>query len=146
MRVPLFARESVGLVGKRVIWALGVIGACLGMAGPLAAQSADAPAQSVSAPLLSRPLTQHAGLEGRLIWVDGYANLDWLSSRAGIASVVEKMRQAHLNTVVFGAKMFGGRHSIPLRLPRPSPSGRAIRFRLATICSALSSPKRTRAA
>jgi len=119
MRVPLFARESVGLVGKRVIWALGVIGACLGMAGPLAAQSAGAPAQSVSAPLLSRPLTQHAGLEGRLIWVDGYANLDWLSSRAGIASVVEKMRQAHLNTVVFGAKMFGGQALYPSAIAPP---------------------------
>lgn len=67
-------------------------------------------------PLVSRAITQAAGLEGRLVWVDGYANLDVLSSRAGIAALMERMRRARVNTVVFGAKMFGGHALYPSKV------------------------------
>lgn len=87
--------------------------------GPAVAQPAATPPGSASAPLVSRALTQQAGLEGRLIWVDGYANLDWLATRAGIAGVVAKMKQARLNTIVFGAKMFGGQTLYPSEIAPP---------------------------
>ena len=73
-----------------------------------AAPSRAAEGASGNGPLLSRGITSDAGLEGRVVWIDGYANLDVLATRAGIAGLMEKMRRAHINTVVFGAKMFGG--------------------------------------
>ncbi len=87
-------------------------GAGAGLAGLitvllLAAGAAPAGAQQPDR-LLSRAITREAGLEGRLVWVDGYANVDVLSSRAGIAGLTERIRQARLNTICFGAKMFGG--------------------------------------
>ncbi len=74
----------------------------------LATAGAGAENGPTATPLVGRAVTQAAGLEGRLVWIDGYANLDVLSSRAGIAGLMEKMRRARVNTVVFGAKMFGG--------------------------------------
>ncbi|MBI3948527.1 MAG: family 10 glycosylhydrolase [Armatimonadetes bacterium] len=72
-------------------------------------------------PLVSRAVTRAADLEGRLVWVDGYANLDALASRQGIAALMESVRRARANTVVFGAKMFGGQALYPSKVaPRLS--------------------------
>ncbi|MDH7568128.1 MAG: family 10 glycosylhydrolase [Armatimonadota bacterium] len=98
-------RRGAGFGHGAGAWVLYV---CCFLFLPMAVQ-----AQPAELPLISAAVTRAAGLEGRLVWVDGYANMDVLGSRAGIAALMEQMRRARVNTVVLGAKMFGGQTLFP---------------------------------
>src|SRR5690349_6067272 len=54
-------------------------------AGPAHAQSPNLPSSG-----LLQLVTKNVGLEGRVLWMDGTANLDRLRTRAGVAAVMEK--------------------------------------------------------
>src|SRR5947207_12718956 len=69
---------------------------------------AGAYAQAVNFQGVAQALTRQAGLEGRVLWIDGTANLDRLNSRQAVASVMERCRAAHLNTVVVEVKPISG--------------------------------------
>jgi uncharacterized lipoprotein YddW (UPF0748 family) len=65
-------------------------------------------AQDVSVSGLFQAVARQTGLEGRVLWMDGSANLDRLSTRQGVAAVLEKCRRAHVNTVVVDVKPLSG--------------------------------------
>lgn len=67
-----------------------------------------APASAHSSKGLATVVARHAGLEGRVLWMDGTANLELLDSRAKVAAVMEKCRRANLNTVVVDVKPLSG--------------------------------------
>ncbi|MBI3912283.1 MAG: family 10 glycosylhydrolase, partial [Armatimonadetes bacterium] len=67
-----------------------------------------AAAQLSPPPLVAGGLAQAAGLEGRVLWVDGLANLAVLRSREGIDQIFERCHAAHINTVVVDAKPLNG--------------------------------------
>jgi uncharacterized lipoprotein YddW (UPF0748 family) len=76
---------------------------CILLAGPTAAR-----AQSLNFQGVAQALTRQAGLEGRVLWIDGTANLDRLNSRQAVAGVLERCRAARLNTVVVEVKPLSG--------------------------------------
>jgi uncharacterized lipoprotein YddW (UPF0748 family) len=47
-------------------------------------------------------------LEGRVMWLDGTANLDRLNSREGVARVLDKCVKANINTIVVDVKPLSG--------------------------------------
>ena len=49
-----------------------------------------------------------AGLEGRVLWLDATANLQRLNTREAVAAVLDRCRQAHINTVVLDVKPLSG--------------------------------------
>src|SRR5439155_13181836 len=53
-------------------------------------------------------VTKNAGLEGRVLWKDGTANLDRLKTREGVAEIMEKCRKARINTVIVDVKPLSG--------------------------------------
>ncbi len=57
---------------------------------------------------LSQVVVQRAGAEGRVLWLDGTANLQRLSTREGLAAVLDRCKQAHINTVVVDVKPLSG--------------------------------------
>ncbi len=57
---------------------------------------------------VSRAVLNRAGVEGRVMWLDGTANLERLSTRAGVAGVMERCRNAGINTVVVDVKPLSG--------------------------------------
>ena len=114
-----------------------------GAADPAAPQS-PAPPMSPPAegplPVLATAVARQANLEGRVLWMDGTANLKRLSTREGVAAVFDKCKQANINTVVVDVKPLGGQvlynstvapqlrewKGLPLpRRVRPAPDGRA---------------------
>src|SRR5947208_11277000 len=69
---------------------------------------AAAQAQAINAQGIAQALTRQAGLEGRVLWIDATANLDRLSTRPGVAAVLERCRSARINTVVVEVKPLSG--------------------------------------
>src|SRR5437763_13739043 len=69
---------------------------------------AAARAQAINAQGIAQALTRQAGLEGRVLWMDATANLDRLSSRQGVAAVLDRCRTARINTVVVEVKPLSG--------------------------------------
>jgi uncharacterized lipoprotein YddW (UPF0748 family) len=67
-----------------------------------------ASAQAVNTRGVAQALTRQAGLEGRVLWIDGTANLDRLTSRAAVAAMLDRCRAARLNTVVVEVKPLCG--------------------------------------
>ena len=67
-----------------------------------------AQAQAINAQGIAQALTRQAGLEGRVLWIDATANLDRLSTRQGVAAVLERCRMARINTVVVEVKPLSG--------------------------------------
>jgi uncharacterized lipoprotein YddW (UPF0748 family) len=65
-------------------------------------------AQTVTSKGIASAVVRQAGLEGRVLWMDGPANLDTLSTRAGVARVLDKCRRANINTVVIDVKPLSG--------------------------------------
>src|SRR5689334_16082290 len=57
---------------------------------------------------VAQAVTQQAGLEGRVLWMDGTANLQRLSTRQGVAAVMDRCVRAHINTVVIDVKPLSG--------------------------------------
>src|SRR6266542_2308274 len=53
-------------------------------------------------------VAKSTGLEGRVLWMDGSANLERLSTQAGVAAIMEKCRKARINTVVVDVKPLSG--------------------------------------
>jgi len=80
---------------------------------PLAALPVSRPAQAqllppANADGLAQAVTQQAGLEGRVMWLDGTANLERLSTRAGVSSILDKCARANINTIVVDVKPLSG--------------------------------------
>jgi uncharacterized lipoprotein YddW (UPF0748 family) len=61
-----------------------------------------------SSAILSMTITRRMGLEGRVIWVDGSANLKWLIDRDQIRSFVSKCRDSGINLIVLDIKPISG--------------------------------------
>lgn len=57
---------------------------------------------------VAQAVVRRAGLEGRVLWMDGTANLQRLSTRDGVAAVMERCRRAGVNTVVVDVKPLSG--------------------------------------
>jgi hypothetical protein len=57
---------------------------------------------------LLNAVARQANLEGRVLWMDGSANLDLLNTRARVAAIMEKCRRANINTVVVDVKPLSG--------------------------------------
>src|ERR1043166_8815994 len=70
---------------------------------PVAAQRPTLPPTG-----LLQLVTKSAGLEGRMLWMDATANLERLSTQAGVAAIMEKCRKARINTVVVDVKPLSG--------------------------------------
>jgi uncharacterized lipoprotein YddW (UPF0748 family) len=77
----------------------------LAVAGSARSQS-EAP--SPRAEGVGQALVRQAGLEGRVLWLDGSANLQRLSSREGLIAVLDHCVRAHINTVVVDVKPLSG--------------------------------------
>jgi len=60
------------------------------------------------APSFGRSLYYYTGLQGRVLWVDGTANLDRITTRQGVADIVARSREARLTTLVVDAKPVSG--------------------------------------
>src|SRR5207244_5605904 len=65
-------------------------------------------AQAVNAQGVAQALTRQAGLEGRVLWIDATANLNRISSRQSVATILDRCRSAHLNTVIVEVKPLSG--------------------------------------
>lgn len=57
---------------------------------------------------LASAAARQAGLEGRVLWMDGTANLGRLNTRAGVAAVLDRCVAARINTVVVDVKPLSG--------------------------------------
>lgn len=75
------------------------------LAAPAAAQ---APAGASPTPPLAGAIARRANLEGRVLWMDGSANLRRLSSREGVTAVFDRCKRANINTVVVDVKPLSG--------------------------------------
>ena len=73
------------------------------------------------APNIARSLTSAVGAQGRLMWIDGTANLfhkvtkngkkveePWTTSLSGVRDIVQKCKRAHVNTLIVDVKPLGG--------------------------------------
>ncbi|HZO89427.1 MAG TPA: alpha amylase family protein [Chthonomonadaceae bacterium] len=79
------------------------------------------PAQAQRPPDLARSMSAMLGAQGRLLWIDGTANLtrarkdkngttlvDYTTTRAGVAEIVRRCKAAHINTLVVDVKPLSG--------------------------------------
>ncbi len=57
---------------------------------------------------LTTAITRQANLEGRVMWMDGTANLVKLSTPEGVSEIFQKCRDANINTVVVDVKPLSG--------------------------------------
>ncbi|MGC8667947.1 MAG: alpha amylase family protein [Chthonomonadales bacterium] len=55
-------------------------------------------------PPVGRTITTDLGLEGRVLWVDGAANLDRTTNLAGVQDIVRRCKQANISTIVVDVK------------------------------------------
>lgn len=76
---------------------------------------------SQSSPQIARSVSAGLGAQGRLMWVDGTANLtrtitrdgkpvtiDYTTTREGVVDVVRKCKAAHINTLIIDVKPLSG--------------------------------------
>ncbi|MFN3652665.1 MAG: alpha amylase family protein [Armatimonadota bacterium] len=96
------------LPGKRL--AASLLSAALGAAAllsaaPRAESQTLAPAKADG---VGQAVSRHAGLEGRVLWLDGTANLQRLSTREGVARVLDRCVRARVNTIVVDVKPLSG--------------------------------------
>lgn len=79
------------------------------------------PASAQSDPEVTRGVSAALGLQGRLMWVDGSANvtrkimkngvitlIDYTTTRAGVEDIVRHCKAAHINTIVVDIKPLSG--------------------------------------
>jgi uncharacterized lipoprotein YddW (UPF0748 family) len=57
---------------------------------------------------VAQAVVRRAGLEGRVLWLDGTANLQRLSTREGVATIMDRCKRANINTVVVDVKPLSG--------------------------------------
>ncbi len=69
-------------------------------------EAADLPSPSMDG--VAQALVRRRGVEGRVLWLDATANLERLSTREGVAAVMEKSARAGFNTVVVDVKPLSG--------------------------------------
>jgi uncharacterized lipoprotein YddW (UPF0748 family) len=81
--------------------AIALLGALAGMSGPAAGE----PQSSAG---LAQWVAGTGGFQGRVLWIDGPANLSRLSSQQGVAEVFARCRRANINTVVVDVKPLSG--------------------------------------
>ncbi len=62
---------------------------------------------------LAQQMARARGLQGRVLWIDGTANLDRCSSDEKIAALVAKIRQVGFNTIVYDVKPISGQVLYP---------------------------------
>ncbi len=75
------------------------------------AGSAQAPAggtPGIAQDGVATAVARNAGLEGRVLWLDGTANLGRLSTREGVAAILDRCVRANINTVVVDVKPLSG--------------------------------------
>lgn len=77
------------------------------IAGALSAAPPAASAQPKMPPI-GWTLTTDLGLEGRILWVDGAANLDRTTNLAGVQDIVRRCKQANITTIVVDVKPVAG--------------------------------------
>jgi hypothetical protein len=75
------------------------------LASPAWAQATLPPASPDG---VAQAVVREAGLEGRVLWVDGTANLQRLSSREGVAALLENCVRTRINTLVVDVKPLSG--------------------------------------
>src|SRR5687768_14875838 len=85
---------------------LAAVGLALSLVPHPAAAQALVPAATPEG--VGQALVRHAGLEGRVLWMDGTANIGRLSTREGVANIMERCRRANVNTVVVDVKPLSG--------------------------------------
>ncbi len=64
---------------------------------------ATASGQSRS-PDIARQITLNLGLQGRVMWVDGSANIARITSREGVKDIVDRCKRANFSTIVVDVK------------------------------------------
>jgi uncharacterized lipoprotein YddW (UPF0748 family) len=79
-------------------------GICL-VGAPAAAQP---PLPPTNPDGVAQAVIRQGGLEGRVLWLDGTANLERLSTREGVAGVLDRCVNARINTVVVDVKPLSG--------------------------------------
>ena len=105
------ARFAEGLSAASGAAARRLAGAGALLLASLALGAAPAQAQLLppaNADGLAQAVTRHAGLEGRVMWLDGTANLERLSTRKGVAAVFDHCVRANINTIVVDVKPLSG--------------------------------------
>jgi uncharacterized lipoprotein YddW (UPF0748 family) len=86
-------------------------------------------ARTQSSPQIARSVTAAFGSQGRLMWVDGTANLvrtvtqdgrtitiDYTTTREGVIDVVRRCKAAHINTLVVDVKPLSGQTLYPSKI------------------------------
>lgn len=53
-------------------------------------------------------LAQQEDAQARIMWFDAEANMKTLSTRAGVADMVEKCKSANINTIIVDVKPLSG--------------------------------------
>ncbi len=71
-------------------------------------QAEAAPSYGMSTPQVMDNLIHASGLEGRILWMDLKANLERLNSREKVATILDKVARANINTVAVGVKHTSG--------------------------------------
>lgn len=87
----------------------------------LLAAAGAAPVAAQPAPQVARSIAAALGAQGRLMWVDGTANIvrtinrdgkpttiDYTTTREGVIDIVNKCKAAHINTLVIDVKPLSG--------------------------------------
>jgi uncharacterized lipoprotein YddW (UPF0748 family) len=59
-------------------------------------------------PSIATAVSRQGNLEGRIMWMDGTANLQRLSTRQGVSDVFDRCKQANINTIVVDVKPLSG--------------------------------------
>ena len=80
----------------RILRAVVAIAALTFLPGSLPAQNRQ--------PELLRPLITALNLEGRVMWVDGSANIARITTREGVRDLVQRCKKANFNTIVVDVK------------------------------------------
>jgi len=75
---------------------------------------------------VGRAIVRHAGLEGRVLWMDGTANVGRLSTREGVAAIMERCRKANINTVVVDVKPLSGHVLYSSKIAPKLPDWRGV--------------------
>lgn len=93
--------------------------------------STGARAQSTLPPAapdgVAQAVVRRAGLEGRVLWLDGTANIARLNSREGVATVLEHCKRANINTVVVDVKPLSGHVLYPSKIAPPLREWRGVK-------------------
>ena len=95
---------------RQFLRAAGITTASVALARAASAEDTAVPSTPPAEPLpgLATAITRRAGLEARIMWMDATANLQRLSTPAGVSAVFEKCQQANINTVVVDVKPLSG--------------------------------------